>query len=345
VCIVQSHQPSTNGRMCAPEGATCMAAPFQIHFFPKLMPLMATQARDAFLASEELELEQWRQQDEQDRQQDIRLVEELLLHSVGGIAVLQQQLAAQEGPVDGQVVGLQQVADWLHAMHASSSVVDGHLQRMDQKLGGIRDGVDDIAVKLPELFKFMKSSQGAVAKVRGAPPPQLIPRASIHVPKDALSHAPSGAFGTVIRADRDGGSVAVKLFNLRRVGMLDQEDAVREALLLSRACHHNVVRCFGLVHDPDSDQRDSMHGSLVMEWVGGGSLYEWLQEHWDAELHVRVMLALQVAAAMRHLHHQGLVHGDLKPQNILLQFIKDQALPEVGCWQPVPAGSGQLVQL
>jgi serine/threonine protein kinase len=42
-------------------------------------------------------------------------------------------------------------------------------------------------------------------------------------------------------------------------------------------------------------------------------------------------VALQVAAGMRHLHQQGLVHGDLKPQNILLQFMQDEHVPEVSC--------------
>jgi serine/threonine protein kinase len=175
----------------------------------------------------------------------------------------------------------------------------------------------------------MKSSKGGVAKATGQAPAQLIPRSSIVIPEGALSRGASGGFGTVVRAMRDGGAVAVKVFNIRGVGMMDQRDAMQEALMLGRACHHNVVKCWGLVHDPDSDQRDSIHGSLVMEWVGGGDLYDWLQEHTGTALGVRVRIAQQVAAGMRHLHEQGLVHGDLKPQNILLQFMKDEELPEV----------------
>jgi hypothetical protein len=289
------------------------------------------QAGDALQAPEQLQWNNWRQQDEHDRREDMQRLEGLLLQSLGGMEALQKQLAAQEGLLQGQAVGLQQVADWLQAMQASSSVISGHLKRMDKKLDGIQEGVDDITIKLNELFKFMKSHKGGVAKITGTPPAQIIPRTSITVPEDALSRASSGGFGTVIRAVRDGSSVAIKLFNIRGHGPLDQQDAMREALLLSKACHHNVVRCFGVVHDADSNQRDSMHGSLVMEWVGGGNLYEWLQENFDTDLRTRVHLALQVAAAMRHLHEQGLVHGDLKPQNILLQLIQDQPLPEVAC--------------
>jgi serine/threonine protein kinase len=125
------------------------------------------------------------------------------------------------------------------------------------------------------------------------------------------------------------GAVAVKLYNIRQVGVADQLDAIQEAALLNRAYHRNVVRCFGVVHDPDSAKGSSIHGSLVMEWVGGGDLYQWLQENLETELGVRVQIARQVAAGLRHLHARGLVHGDLKPQNVLLQFMQDEELPEV----------------
>jgi eukaryotic-like serine/threonine-protein kinase len=184
-------------------------------------------------------------------------------------------------------------------------------------------------------FRYMKSGRGGPAHITGQGPSQLIPRSSIAIPEGALAAGSSGAFGTVLRATRDGGAVAVKVYDIRKVGILDQRAAMQEALMLGKASHHNVVKCWGVVHDPDSTNRDSIHGSLVMEWVGGGNLYEWLQENVEAGLWTRVQLALQVAAGMRHLHAHGLVHGDLKPQNILLQFMQGEELPEVsahGCF-------------
>jgi serine/threonine protein kinase len=178
-------------------------------------------------------------------------------------------------------------------------------------------------------FRYMKSGRGGPAQITGQAPTQLIPRASIAVPEGALAAGSAGAFGMVLRAKRDGGAVAVKVYDIRKVGMMDQRDAMKEALMLGKACHHNVVKCWGVVHDPDSANRDSIHGSLVMEWVGGGSLHKWLLDNLETGLWMRVQLALQVAAGMRHLHEQGLVHGDLKPQNVLLQFMQGEELPEV----------------
>jgi hypothetical protein len=289
----------------------------------------------------------WREQNTQDSQRDMQQLEGLVLQAVGGMEALQQQLASQEGVLQGQAVGLQQVAAWLADMRASSGVITGHLQRLHGQMDGLREGVDgigsrldcgveDISSKLDQVLRLMHTNSrgsggGASSQqaAKGPVPSLLIPRSSLVIPDGALARGASGAFGTVLRALRDGSAVAVKVFNYRVIGELDQEDAVREALLLQHANHHNVVRCFGIVHDPGSDRQGSIHGSLVMEWVGGGTLYEWLQANPRTGLPARVRVALQVAAGMRHLHQQRMVHGDLKPQNILLQFMRDSELPEV----------------
>jgi hypothetical protein len=216
-------------------------------------------------------------------------------------------------------------------MHASSTVISDHLQRLHAK-------VDDMAGKLDGIFKMMIFDRNAsIAELTELAPTQLIPRASIVIPEGALARGASGGFGTVVRAMRDGGAVAVKLYNITQVGKVDQRDAVREALLLSQVSHHNVVSCWGMVHDPHSAQGDSLHGSLVMDWVGGGNVYDFLQDSPGTELRVRVHIALQVAAGMRHLHKHKMVHGDLKPQNVLLQLNQGEALPTVRgmehlCW-------------
>jgi hypothetical protein len=298
------------------------------------------QARVAEMVAEQRrQVDGWRQQSEQDQRVDMQQLEGLMLQAVGGLEGLTQQLATQEGLLQGQAVGLQQVVDWLQQMHASSSVITAHLQRLHDKVDDIREGVDgirlgqdDIAAKLDRLYSCMKSDINGIAKLTTdlGPSDLMIPRSSIIIPPGALSKGSSGNFGTVVRAMRDGGAVAVKVYNISQAGEIDQKGALKEALLLSQVRHHNVVKCWGLVHDPHSAQGDSLHGSLVMEWVRGGNLYVWLQANLGAGLQLRVQVALQAAAGMRHLHQQGLVHGDLKPQNILLQFMQDDELPEVG---------------
>jgi hypothetical protein len=288
-------------------------------------------------------MDTWRQQNERDQRADMQQLEGLMLQAVGGVNGLKQQLATQEGILRGHAVGLEQVQRWLAEMHASSSVITSqpashhHQQRLHAKVDVIQEGVDDIrlgqeaiAAKLDRLYSSMKRDAHGIAKFTELGPSELmIPRSSIVIHKDALSQGSAGNFGTVVRAERDGGAVAVKVYNISQAGEIEQKGALKEALLLSQIRHHNVVKCWGLVHDPDSAQKDSLHGSLVMEWVRGGNLYVWLQDNAAAGLKLRVQVAQQVAAGMQHLHQQGLVHGDVKPQNILLQFMQGDDLPEV----------------
>jgi hypothetical protein len=78
---------------------------------------------------------------------------------------------------------LPQVADWLKEMHAGSSIISGHLERMHEKLDGLQEGVidlkasqSDLATKFDQMFKFMRSGKGGVTKLKEDAPAELIPR-------------------------------------------------------------------------------------------------------------------------------------------------------------------------
>ncbi|GIM88492.1 serine/threonine-protein kinase [Paractinoplanes toevensis] len=128
-----------------------------------------------------------------------------------------------------------------------------------------------------------------------------------------------GATGTVWRGiDRSTGeSVAVKLLH---EGLLRQPKLVirfvQERTILMMMRHENIVG----VHD-----LFSVGGSLalVMDYVRGGSLRNRLHTAGTLPPAVAADLLAQVAAALAQAHELGVVHRDVKPDNILLQEGED----------------------
>jgi serine/threonine protein kinase len=123
-----------------------------------------------------------------------------------------------------------------------------------------------------------------------------------------------GATGTVWRGvDRSTGEpVAVKLLHeslLRQPKLVTR--FVQERTILLMLQHRNVVRVRDLFSVGESL-------GLVMDLVSGGSLREYLSEHHTLPAGETARLAAQVAAALAEAHELGVIHRDLKPDNILL---------------------------
>ncbi|WP_157435672.1 WD40 repeat domain-containing serine/threonine protein kinase [Actinospica robiniae] len=89
------------------------------------------------------------------------------------------------------------------------------------------------------------------------------------------------------------------------------ERVTREARMAARLDHPGIVR----VHDViDWDGSPA----IVMEYVAGRSLATRLHESGPLSVAEAVRLALALLDALRHAHAAGVVHRDLKPDNILL---------------------------
>jgi eukaryotic-like serine/threonine-protein kinase len=86
---------------------------------------------------------------------------------------------------------------------------------------------------------------------------------------------------------------------------------VREARLAAQLAHKNVAQVY------DSGEADG-RPYIVMEYVEGETFAELLARRGRIPPAEAVQLALQVCAGLEHAHRAGLVHRDIKPQNLLI---------------------------
>ncbi|WP_295803328.1 serine/threonine-protein kinase [uncultured Microbulbifer sp.] len=84
----------------------------------------------------------------------------------------------------------------------------------------------------------------------------------------------------------------------------------REALLLAQLNHSNIVQIYDVVED-GSDI------ALVMEYVDGSSLERWQRER-SPDLRQKLQLLRQICAGLSRAHAAGIIHRDLKSENILI---------------------------
>ena len=87
---------------------------------------------------------------------------------------------------------------------------------------------------------------------------------------------------------------------------------LREAQLAARLSHPRLVRVYDFGHDPDG------RPFIVMEYVEGGSLAETLARDGVLSPARVVAVARDCCSGLAYAHSAGLVHRDLKPQNLLL---------------------------
>ncbi len=114
-------------------------------------------------------------------------------------------------------------------------------------------------------------------------------------------------------------SVAIKVLK-ERSGEEVQKKLYLEAQIAARLLHENVVRIYDIDEAGDTC-------FLIMEQVDGTS-YSKRWRHLTMEERLRVLA--QVAEALDYAHHQGVVHRDIKPGNVLLTSAEVPKLSDFG---------------
>ncbi|MCO5575523.1 hypothetical protein L7F22_029324 [Adiantum nelumboides] len=132
----------------------------------------------------------------------------------------------------------------------------------------------------------------------------------------------SGSYGKVVlhRSQLDGRLYAMKVLRksrLRKIRVAPSQsaltDVMREVDIMTHLQHPRIVNLFEVIDEPESD-----HFYMVLEYVEGGGVFEGPGPRGGIG-EVRAQLYFRDAVeGLVYLHKKNVVHGDMKPENLLV---------------------------
>src|SRR5882672_2861267 len=136
----------------------------------------------------------------------------------------------------------------------------------------------------------------------------------------------SGGMSSVYRAhdrllDR---KVALKILHEHYTADADYVERFRrEARAVAALSHPNIVTVI------DRGEHESKQ-FIVFEYVDGENLKRMIERRGPAPVTTALELAIQIARGLSFAHQQGLVHRDVKPQNVLLNGNNEAKVTDFG---------------
>ncbi len=110
----------------------------------------------------------------------------------------------------------------------------------------------------------------------------------------------------------------------RRKTRSGDADLLREATALAKVRHPNIVQVQGW----GRTKRDQIY--LVLEYVEGRTLEDRLAGATSGaepfDVHYALQIVRQLGGALATLHAAGIIHGDIKPENVMLDLSLDRAV-------------------
>ena len=136
-----------------------------------------------------------------------------------------------------------------------------------------------------------------------------------------------GEFGKVKMGwKRDGGvQVAIKLIRRETLGNNPSRlpKIYREIAILRGLQHPNIVR----LHEMVETER---HIGIILEYASGGELFDFILQHRFLKDNAARRLFAQLVSGVGYLHKKGIVHRDLKLENLLLDRNRNIIITDFG---------------
>ena len=145
-----------------------------------------------------------------------------------------------------------------------------------------------------------------------------VPKISANDIEMAETPIAKGRFGKVYRAKWKNATVAIKVVKVKNDE--DKKATEQEVSITLRMKNKNVIKQFGIT------PLEIEKLGIVMEWAEHGSLDIWIGKTDRGEL---TNIALGIVSGLMYVHSQNVMHGDIKPRNILLSTRNDKMCPKL----------------
>ena len=135
-----------------------------------------------------------------------------------------------------------------------------------------------------------------------------------------VSKIGEGGYGIVFRAFHEtmGRDVALKMLRPEANHNVEEVERFRrEVYYASGLRHPNTITLY------DYGQTHEGLLYIVMEYLQGFNLRQWLKRHGAMNHDDAAQVMEQVLRSLREAHQQGIIHRDLKPENLFIQEIAD----------------------
>ena len=153
---------------------------------------------------------------------------------------------------------------------------------------------------------------------------------------EILEELGHGGMATVYRArdTRLDRPVAIKVMHphLRKTPEA-RERFIREARSVARLTHPNILEIY------DNSERDSDEAYIVTELLTGPTLKAFAQARSPLLPEIAACIVIEVTRALGAAHQAGIVHRDVKPENVLLHQARCLKLTDFGIAHMVDANS------
>jgi hypothetical protein len=187
--------------------------------------------------------------------------------------------------------------------------IEAHLESCDTCLDVLAGVPPDSA-----LVILQEVAAGAAAGPHAATEPLALAAGLLDHPRYRIVELiGEGGMGAVYRAEHLLMRRPVALKIIRRE-LVERPDAVgrfrREVEAAARLAHPNIVTAF------DADRVGDTH-FLVMEFIDGIDLARFVRDRGPLPIAEATAYVVQAALALQHAHEHGMVHRDIKPQNLM----------------------------